>query len=581
MKSQSLHSLEHASIPAAIQATLGTLRARRRFEAAAWTQAKLLAMEDYFQQNGITAAVIGVSGGIDSALVLGLLARLKAQGTLQRVVPVLLPYLDNRGATAQDDATARGQEVCAAFGLEPHVFEMSPVSRAHQELVAPKLSPWSDWAIGQAVAYFRTPMLYATTSWLSDQGLRPVVVGTTNRDEGAYLGYVGKAADGMVDVQPIADLHKSEVRAVARLLGVPQSILDVAPSGDMFDGRIDEEVFGAPYDIVELALLWKSMLSAPEQAALRAAWSLQDAALFDGWMENIEALHRYNAHKYNVGSPAVHLDVLPSAVPGGWEPAPQVFRAPPSSVVSSLFVPVPSPRPDWVALPTLAPEVRAGVQHLGGVLSPQGVDAIRAMLRSQAFVDADTRGQWKSFDPALAVGSRRATFFSQELAEWMWEKIAQVLPPFRVWPEGEASAGTDVGPYRVWRPVMVAPLFRVIDYPTAGYLEPHYDAPFEWSPRRKTLSSLVLSLTDNSEARGGRTLFWDDHQAGAPFSARDFSDDAAARTHHGAPVHFNLAAGDALIFDHRLVHGAEATAAGKTIIRTDVVWEAVGARVRA
>ena len=53
--------------------------------------------------------------------------------------------------------------------------------------------------------------------------------GTTNRDEGAYLGFFGKASDGMVDLQPISDLHKSEVRALATRLGVPAEIVEAAP----------------------------------------------------------------------------------------------------------------------------------------------------------------------------------------------------------------------------------------------------------------------------------------------------------------------------------------------------------------
>ena len=77
--------------------------------------------------------------------------------------------------------------------------------------------------------------LYSITAMLTTYNMRSVIVGTTNRDEGLYLGYIGKASDGMVDLQPISDLHKSQVRLVAKYLDVPQSILDVTPTGDMFD----------------------------------------------------------------------------------------------------------------------------------------------------------------------------------------------------------------------------------------------------------------------------------------------------------------------------------------------------------
>ena len=59
-----------------------------------------------------------------------------------------------------------------------------------------------------------------------------MVMGTGNHDEDGYLGYFCKAGDGVVDVQLIADLHKSEVFKVGALLGVPQSILSSPPSAD-------------------------------------------------------------------------------------------------------------------------------------------------------------------------------------------------------------------------------------------------------------------------------------------------------------------------------------------------------------
>src|SRR4029079_19460688 len=126
------------------------------------------------------------------------------------------------------------------------------------------------------------------------------VVGTTNRDEGAYLGFFGKASDAMVDLQPISDLHKSEVRALARLLAVPAAVIDAEPSGDVWDGRTDAQMIGATYDDVELVLRLRELEMDPAAVAeLRGA----SAA--------VDRLHRTNAHKYAVGSPAVHLDVLP------------------------------------------------------------------------------------------------------------------------------------------------------------------------------------------------------------------------------------------------------------------------------
>ena len=119
----------------------------------------------------------------------------------------------------------------------------------------------------------------------------------------------------MVDLQPISDLHKSEVYALAKLLEIPQDIIDAPPAGDVYDGRVDEEMIGAPYWFVELYLLY---LSAQDESLLQTL-SDEERQQFEHYQANLEELHRKNAHKYWVGSPAVHLDVYERFVPGGWQ----------------------------------------------------------------------------------------------------------------------------------------------------------------------------------------------------------------------------------------------------------------------
>lgn len=174
-------------------------------------------------------------------------------------------------------------------------------------LLALPATPWSD---GQLVAYTRTPILYNTASILTDNGLPALVVRTTNLSEGGYLGYVGKASDGMVDLQVISDIYKSEVFAVARYLNLPKSVVDAIPSGDMYDGRADEEVFGSTYDFVELYMEWL--------ADTNRSTALSSNTAFNANAENLESLHAYNRHKYLIGSPSIHLDLWDILVPDGW-----------------------------------------------------------------------------------------------------------------------------------------------------------------------------------------------------------------------------------------------------------------------
>jgi len=118
----------------------------------------------------------------------------------------------------------------------------------------------------------------------------------------------------MVDLQPISDLHKSEVYAIADTLGVPQEVIAAPPSGNVFDGRTDEEMIGAPYWFIELYLLAKEQAFDIGEHIIS---SEQDT--YQKWKTAVEKQHQKNAHKYRVGSPAIHLDVLPRTIPGGWE----------------------------------------------------------------------------------------------------------------------------------------------------------------------------------------------------------------------------------------------------------------------
>ena len=295
-------------------------RVARAFDAAGIAQSKAERLNAYLAASRLKGCVVAVSGGIDSAVVLGLVSRAaRLPGSpIEQVVAVLLPVHDRLATTGQAQATARGVEVCAAFDIDPVVLDLSASYERLGCAVDQALGVKGEgWARGQLVSYQRTPALYYLTSLLAQQGRPSVLVGTTNMDEGAYLGYFGKASDGMVDLQLISDLHKSEVRALAVALNVPASVLRVPPTGDMFDGRVDEEVFGAPYDFVELYLYALRNPAAFGQALREAGADAR--AQFELLAGRLERMHSYNRHKYLGKSPAVHLDVCDAHVPGGWD----------------------------------------------------------------------------------------------------------------------------------------------------------------------------------------------------------------------------------------------------------------------
>jgi NAD+ synthase (glutamine-hydrolysing) len=189
-----------AAIPPPRPDVLAALRRARGFEAREVLHAKLGRINGWFASQERDAAVVGVSGGVDSAVVLGLLvAAARTEGSvLRRVVALLLP-IAGRGATGQAEATERGRRVAAALGAE--VWE-APLGAALGATVGALSSAsrldFDAWAEGQCLSVMRTPALYGAAALLQAHGFRSVVAGTTNRDEGAYLGFCGGAGAGRV-----------------------------------------------------------------------------------------------------------------------------------------------------------------------------------------------------------------------------------------------------------------------------------------------------------------------------------------------------------------------------------------------
>ena len=300
---------------------LSNIRKNRNFNAKEYIEQKSNLLNKYMNKYGLKACVVAISGGIDSAIVLGIIKKAseKSDSPIKRIIPMLLPVMKSTGVTNQSEATERGKELCERLQLKPYIVELSKINTEIRNALETEIGiKGEDWAIGQLAPYSRTPILYYTTSLLNQAGFGAIICGTTNKDEGAYLGYVGKASDGMVDVQIISDIHKSEVYQVAIELSIPESIIEVTPSGDMYDNRTDETVFGASYDFVELYLNYLNMEDKEKEQLI---YNLDEKSKeqFDFYAKNLENLHRYNLHKYMAKSPAIHLDLYDSSVKGGWD----------------------------------------------------------------------------------------------------------------------------------------------------------------------------------------------------------------------------------------------------------------------
>ncbi len=187
------------------------------------------------------AYVLGVSGGIDSAVCAHLLAK-----TGQPVYAYMLPAAVN-SQTDLDDAYA----VLDSAGLQGEVISIQPMYDTVMNSVKKALHPDPERIKvlhGNLMARLRMVTLYTIA-----QSHRAVVIGTDNAAE-SYTGYFTKFGDGAADVLPLAKLRKEQVYELGQVLGVPQSVIDKAPSAGLWEGQTDEGEMGISYSELDAFL---------------------------------------------------------------------------------------------------------------------------------------------------------------------------------------------------------------------------------------------------------------------------------------------------------------------------------------
>ncbi len=201
-------------------------------------------LNNYVESSGMHGFVVGVSGGIDSALTSTLCAL-----TGKPVTAVTMPiYQAANQVTLADEHLAW---LDARFEtVETRKIELTPVFESI-EANFPK-DTQDAMTMANTRSRLRMLALYACAG-----SSKRLVAGTGNKVEDFGVGFYTKYGDGGVDLSPIADLMKSEVYALANAVGVIDGIQQAAPTDGLFDdGRTDEGQLGASYDELEWAMVF-------------------------------------------------------------------------------------------------------------------------------------------------------------------------------------------------------------------------------------------------------------------------------------------------------------------------------------
>lgn len=216
---------------------------------------------------GFDGYVLGISGGIDSAVV----AALAKKAVGDKLFCLVLPC----ESRPEDEDDAR--LLAESLDLSYQVVDLTSTYQTLMREVEPKAlrsdSPLDKLAHMNAKVRLRMVTLYAFS-----QSRRSLVLGTDNWDE-SYTGYFTKYGDGAVDLLPLVYLTKGEVVEAAKMLGVPEKIIQRKPSAGLFEGQTDEGEMGVTYQELDHYLLGGEV---SEKIKAR-----------------IEHLHKVSAHKRN------------------------------------------------------------------------------------------------------------------------------------------------------------------------------------------------------------------------------------------------------------------------------------------
>lgn len=229
-------------------------------------------ISNYASKSAAKGLVIGLSGGLDSAVVLKL--SMNALGP-SRVLGLLLPSEVTPGEDSQ-----HAIDHAKSLGTRYQIIDINPIFAKYVEVL-----PQDKMASANLMSRIRMNILYYYAA-INDY----LVAGTSDKSE-LYTGYFAKFGDGAADILPIADLYKTEVRALGKYLDIPSVILQKKSSPRLWVNHLAEEELGMDYETIDpiLHMLVDKKLK-PEQIAKKLSVSIDQ-------VRKVKQMIDKNAHK--------------------------------------------------------------------------------------------------------------------------------------------------------------------------------------------------------------------------------------------------------------------------------------------
>ena len=194
-------------------------------------------LKKFFNQQGFTRAVVGLSGGIDSSVTLAI--AVEALGE-KNVYGLIMPEAGVSSPESEDLA----QKLADKLGVQAFTFELTKILQGFIGL---------PWGLNTEANQNLRPRLRMALLYHFALGKSSLVLGTSNKSE-LLLGYGTKFGDFAADVEVLGNVWKTEVYALARELKIPRTIIKRRPSAELAPGQTDEEDLGASYAKLDLIL---------------------------------------------------------------------------------------------------------------------------------------------------------------------------------------------------------------------------------------------------------------------------------------------------------------------------------------